>query len=365
MQLEKVKLIAVAVFAAAMAACSGGEDESFPPDPPVTPLPEVEISLGVSAVDVMVGRSVSIPFEVSPEGTEVVWTSSDERIAVVDGNGTVTGVARGSVTVTATAGSAEATVAVKVARAPQVGDYYYSDGSYSGSVNSAKEVIGVVFWVGDPTADDAALRRDHPACINGLVVAAFPDMNPVPWQSNAAGCGSHTGYWVESEVGDKYVSPVTAWMQDTRRNVIAGYNNTKALEAFNDAPENAQWPVDAIERVRAFRSSSPAPAGSSDWFLPGIKELTLLMNDEHDGEVFDFNNVAKDKCCINKAVINASLEKLSGAEVIGRRDWAYEFWSSADWNEAQAYQVSSLSGGVMGSAKDGRHNQVVRCVLAF
>ena len=61
---------------------------------------------------------------------------------------------------------------------PVAGDYYHSDGTYSAELDAAKKVIGVVFWVGDPTASDAALKREHPGCTHGLVVAVNEVVTP-------------------------------------------------------------------------------------------------------------------------------------------------------------------------------------------
>ena len=42
-----------------------------------------------------------------------------------------------------------------------------------------------------------------------------------------------------------------------------GYNNTKAIEAFNLAEENASWKVEAVEYVVDYRTKVPAPETSN------------------------------------------------------------------------------------------------------
>ncbi len=154
-------------------------------------------------------------------------------------------------------------------------------------------------------------------------------------------------------------------MKDTRRNKISGYNNTKALEAFNAHPSNASWPVDAINVIKEYRKSKPAPQSSSDWFLPGLKELSLLINDEYDGDVFDFNNTAKSLCLKNRKFIDQRLALIPGAESISNEAWAFDFWSSNDWDKQSAYQISTFDGSIGGSYKYYNSNQLARCVLAF
>jgi len=359
-----LKTLLASILLVSLSACNDTEDEPSI-QPPVNNPSDVVLTINNSNLEITIGQSVNIDYSVTPAETKITWTSSDTRIATVNEDGCVTGVARGSVTITATAGQTKASLNVKVERATQVGDYYYSDGTVSNVVISNKDILGVIFWLGDPTTDDAALRRDHPDCTHGLVVAAYPDMSPTPWQSNAYAYGLTTGDWIENNIADQYVSTVSIWTKDTRRNYIAGYNNTKALELFNAATENAMWPLEAIQRVADYRASYPAPSSSSDWFLPGLKELTLLINSEHDGDVFDFNNIAKDKAVINKQIINESLAKINGSQPIGSKEWAYDYWSSADWDPEQAYHVSTFNGTVMLSPKTGDNNQLIRCVLAF
>ena len=66
--------------------------------------PVTRISLTTEEKSVAVGKTVSLTAAILPENAtlkKVSWASSDERIAVVDENGNVTGVKRGSVRITA------------------------------------------------------------------------------------------------------------------------------------------------------------------------------------------------------------------------------------------------------------------------
>ncbi len=190
-------------------------------------------------------------------------------------------------------------------------------------------------------------------------------MTPTPWQTNVSAFGSTTGPWIEDNLSGRYITPVSLWGKDTRRNYISGYNNTCALELFNADPANSAWPVSAISKVQQFRATTPTPASTSGWFLPGTKELSLLINSEYDGDVLDFNSTAADKRGLNKAIINKALESLEGAEPLGSKRWAYDFWTSNDYDDVQNYIVSSFDGTIMCTMKSNQYNQLVRCVLAF
>ena len=68
--------------------------------------PVTRIAVTASDKDVAAGQTISLTASVLPEDAamkDVTWTSQDEKIATVDGNGNVTGVKRGNVRITATA----------------------------------------------------------------------------------------------------------------------------------------------------------------------------------------------------------------------------------------------------------------------
>lgn len=68
--------------------------------------PAVEsISLSPSALSLKVGEKGNLTASISPANADktLTWTSSDERVATVEGNGLVTGVSAGTATITATA----------------------------------------------------------------------------------------------------------------------------------------------------------------------------------------------------------------------------------------------------------------------
>ncbi len=71
------------------------------------------VTLDKTTATVPVDGNVKLNATVSPAGTAVTWTSSDDTKATVK-DGVVTGVAAGTATITATAGEATATCTVTV-----------------------------------------------------------------------------------------------------------------------------------------------------------------------------------------------------------------------------------------------------------
>ncbi len=83
-------------------------------------VPGTSIVLDKSEAEVMAGSTIQLSATTNPTGQKVTWTSSDEAIATVDYNGIVTGVAEGTVTITAAAGAGSATCIVTVTPAMSI-----------------------------------------------------------------------------------------------------------------------------------------------------------------------------------------------------------------------------------------------------
>lgn len=78
-----------------------------------------ELKLDQTVLELSVGDAVTLTATVLPANAgnkTVVWTSSDEAIVTVDGNGLVTAVSAGDATITATAGNASDVCRVTVAK---------------------------------------------------------------------------------------------------------------------------------------------------------------------------------------------------------------------------------------------------------
>lgn len=252
----------------------------------------------------------------------------------------------------------------------KIGDYYYSDGSTSdgGYRKYAKDgstklleifpvlvnpetgvkrtVVGIVFWAGDATAKDKTLKKDHGDCTHGLVVALGGD-EKIAWQDPF----SFVQEWLNSNNSEGYLAVASVNGANDPVNNIQGYNNTKAIEAFNDAnPDNI---VQVVQKVIEYRTEVRAPDNSSGWYLPSAKELTLLCG----GEVSDIWN--NDAGVVNRNIINGKLE-LMGASSL-QSDY---YWSSTELDGGWAWCVRFGSGGVGGYNKDN-YSYWVRVVLAY
>lgn len=240
---------------------------------------------------------------------------------------------------------------------PSVGSYYMSDGStISGSSTLTQEqqaaCIGIVYWVGDPTKNDATLRADHPECTHGLVVALGGE-EAMKWQEKNVSVQS----WLNTNATGFLTIVGKAQAGDVLNN-IQGYNNTKAIAAYNAAESNASSMASPEQKVATYRTTVPAPAKSSDWFLPAAKELTLLCGEDiQDIGIKKFGTA-------NRDFINGQLGKINSATPLSLSP----YWSFSEGSATRAFYIdfsnSEFGSGSVGTNTKDRTYKVRFC-LAF
>lgn len=233
-----------------------------------------------------------------------------------------------------------------------VGYYYYADGTWSSVYTDGEPAcIGIVFWVGDATVKDKTLKKDHPDCTHGLVVALNDVKDGIAaWQSSRSSVQS----WLENNRQDVYQSVASGSNSGAPVNNIQGYNNTKAIEEFNAA--NSGNLIQAVAKAAEYRNATPAPANSSKWYLPSAKELALLCGGDVDNIAGNYVGTA------NRDLINGKLSSISsGATQIQ----SAFYWSSTEYSRYSnyAFYVYFVLGTVNYNGKGNAYS--VRCVLAF
>lgn len=233
----------------------------------VTDIEVEEVALNETSLSLSKGETVQLEATVFPEDAgnrDLTWSSSDEYVVSVTQDGVVEALAVGSVTISAEAGNgvmAECTV--EVSGKPVIGDYFYSDGTWSTEANPNKTPVAIVFWAGDPTVDDEILRKEHPDCTNGLAVS-LEDVQ-TSWL-DLVGYRKYKdviGEWIEANTD--YLSCLTD-MDDGKTESILGYGITKGLYEFNASEENSEWQIQFIVDMDLFKYVVPMfrelPAGS-------------------------------------------------------------------------------------------------------
>lgn len=238
-----------------------------------------------------------------------------------------------------------------------VGDFLFSDGTWSSTLEAGKTPVAVVFWTGNPTTDDAALAEDHPGCVHGLAVGLKQGQNE--WQDDYSGfddeVGMTVGEWIEENTTYPTIESGTAL--DDPINKIMGYSNTCALNEFNDSDYGWDYEVLVAGRIDFIMDNNAAPASTSGWYMPSAKEMSLLISGPYDGNIDDIGYL-DEPLVSNLALVNGKLAQISGAAAI---DGVY--WTS---NEASAVQVFTIKTGnalLMETSKGGSNK--MRPILAF
>ena len=324
------------------------------------------ITLEKHELELTEGEQYTLRATVLPDNADnksITWSSSDPTIATVSGSGQISALRAGEVTITAKAGQKEDSCAVTITAAPlSVGDFYYSDGTWSQSLDGGKEVIGVVFYVGDITQHDPLLKAEHPHCTHGLVVA-LDEQNETGWQTNYQTFNNTVGNWVVQNT--EYETITSGYNLEDNLNRPMGYHNTKAIEAFNSAEENAAWRVEAVDYVVNYRSQVAAPETSSGWYLGSSKEMSLLVSGEYGQNIWDIRD--QGISVENKKQVNKKLAMIEGALQIGTQIPVMMFyWTSTEFSWEYAGLMMPMNGQMpQGFKSDNVAFYTARAILAF
>lgn len=330
----------------------------------ILPIEAESLTLETSSIEIKNGEQYTLKAIVTPEDNDetIEWTSSDETVAIVSQEGIVAGISAGSAVITASIRDLQATCNVTVTGTDgdvAIGDFFYSDGTTSNVLDPSKTPIGIVYWLGDPTATDPTLKKDHPDCTHGLVLALGSNEDGVCWMENFmsfsdATSGMSVNGWILGNTSE--YADILQTSGGNPLDNIQGYNNTKALEFFNAQAYNAEWPVTIIPYVQEYREQVPAPSNTSDWYIPSPKEQSLFCTGEFEGNLMGFEIMMKADM---KNLLNTKLEQIEGAVMLESQS----YWSSAVSTTPTALVIAMDFSWI--TLKNVQNVYPVRCVLAF
>ena len=274
-----------------------------------------------------------------PTNKNLTWTSSNPSVVSVNATtGEMKAIAEGTVRITATTASGAAAnsaiktatcvVTVKAPVAPiAIGDFYYSDGTWSTELNRNKTVIGVVFSTLSAVSSDNKLLADYPNCSNGLVVG-------LPEYSSALG---QFGY------GSVYDWFVSNGYPSFTTNAPNGYGNTLGFVAYRKENPTYVEMFDSSSGVLSKHNVS-TPSSASSWYIPSYSEMMELH--------------------AHKDVVNAAIAKVSGTQINQSLYWSSTLRSYNSYNECQGSPIDMVNGGWYAYEKKTTEYPV-RVVLAF
>lgn len=155
--------------------------------------------------------------------------------------------------------------------APKAGDYYYSDGTWSATLNSEKTAIGVVFAVkGDGSAIDSDVVSNYSSVtfkdntIHGWVVS-LKEITPTP-------------RFASSSDGQKGVTVSSINGVNTETTDIKGYANCSAWKSNTLANEAVYTALLKAESYAADYSATLPVTGTSGWYIGAIAQMDVLRS---------------------------------------------------------------------------------------
>lgn len=234
--------------------------------------------------------------------------------------------------------------------APKAGDYYYSDGTWSATLNSEKTAIGVVFAVkGDGSAIDSDEVTNYSSvtfkgnAIHGWVVS-LKEITPTP-------------RFASSSDGQKGVTVSSITGVNTETTDIKGYANCSAWKSNILADEAVYTALLKAESYAADYSATLSVTGTSGWYIGAIAQMDVLRS---------AYNVTDSKV---KAALEA-LEDDSKADLFATgTDGSSYYWSStanqgADKNSVRTIVFDASEESYM-STHNGTSGRHCRPILTF
>lgn len=231
-------------------------------------------------------------------------------------------------------------------KAPEVGDFYYSDGTYSsGSADpeAGKTVIGVVYKVGRDETDANAYKCTDGTTALDNVKAYVVSLTDVVYE---------TGDVFKPYIRDfEWEGDFNAAGTSTDVTVFNGYSNTLSIKAKAEELHgelNFDWNNYKACYVAYiyWNEAVPAPAASTGWYMPSMAELSSIV--------------------LSMDIVDASILKAGGSSMKG---YDKNLWSSNEYPGTEKSEVYAMSmdPSSFGSEVKLKKSRVypVRTVLVF
>ncbi|WP_455665062.1 fimbrillin family protein [Phocaeicola sp.] len=234
------------------------------------------------------------------------------------------------------------------------GDFYCKDASNNAYIipkdvssltdDQKSACQGIVFWKGNPNKayGGERLRKDHPGCVHGLVVA----------KGNATATNDGKMKWMESNYSVLNWISRSFYIPDIY-DYEEGYAMTSLLNQFNQSSvvtSNNNYKVLPAAELTTFQTSNSAPSGSSGWYWPTIAELKILC----------WGQGAQSAGTAGREMIDTQLSAAGGTGLS-----TDTYWSSKDGNDNSAYALYFNNGTGDNNTLSKSEQYKVRYILAF
>lgn len=227
-----------------------------------------------------------------------------------------------------------------------IGDFFYSDGTYSSNYNG-KKVIGVVYALTDRKNGD--INRKLTESYHGRIVALADAKSPLYggayYMSENKSVNNISNYTIAGE-GNTVVNEKGQIVEWPSGGALADFNGlyeTQQLEKFNKDNEDAKW--EAWYQCVSY-STEGFPQGS--WYLPSLGELYLVYK------------------ISNSRVKKAFDSKYFKSLFSGYEYYHTDYWSSTQVNADEAWMICGNEHTPTKSAKKGHDGfDQIRPVTTF
>lgn len=256
------------------------------------------------------------------------------------------------------------------------GDFAMIDGSFVSKdsilVMNQEQIegcVGLVFWTeseaGTATlSSDKVLAKDFPECNHGLILSMVDLLKGQFWQMPSESVyETYQSTPLFTDPDKALYAPIMSGIAATDPiQTIQGYGNTKLIKQYNaycEANGKADKVVVPVAALKTFAVS--APDNSSGWFIPSVKELTLLFGCDFEDVVEDVTDATG---IINRDFIEDIFTQTSVTNVPFHTDLNYDFyWSTTEEDSGWAWLVYAKDGYVYDQRKSRELN--VRAICAY
>lgn len=251
----------------------------------------------------------------------------------------------------------------------KIGDFLMKDGTLLPfkegeplSVKQQANVAAIIFWTPaetDPNGrqtpasltDDQIMAHDFPKCTHGLAVS-LRDVGTMAWQESF-----ESVQWFQDSNNfthdnkDLFVPVASNTGPNDAINKILGYQNTQVLLAYNAYCSKANI-VQPVAALAEFAENNRAPSVSTGWFLPSVKELHMLCNEDVDNVYREYGYTTRDN--VNKSLSSAGGNQLENV-----------YWSSSEDVDSSYYAFFVNFGNANVNSVNKDNSLRVRVVCAF
>lgn len=230
----------------------------------------------------------------------------------------------------------------------KVGDYYYSDGTYSTQRDENKTCIGIVYTLTDRYGNMSTSLLSSP---HGRIVALGDNKSGIKWMSKSEDVSGLENYAnvngtqtigslpyykgnADSFYSDKDEERIKNAIINVGTGTITSWVSAGALSDFN-GEANTSYTNSSTSNYPAGSycyEYSTAGKGAGEWYLPAAGELALLWELQQSGIICN----AKQDCFY---------------DFVER-----SYWSSSESSETTAWYVNFLSGTIVANSKGSTYS---------